>query len=179
MPTKLAHVHLLGTNMTRRFNPRNKYGQMPIHLVTHDTTVEENWCLSVLIVSYRSGIVSLSHRKLRKNVHNTSIKRIRTDHGREFENALFTEFCNKAGILHEFSAPKTPQQNGIAERKNRTIQEMGRVMLNSMNVAKRFWGEAFNTTCHLINTVYLRPGTTMKSWRRRRGRLRRCLPSRF
>lgn len=96
-----------------------------------------------------------------KNVYKTSIKKIRTDHGREFENSLFTNFCDKTGIFHEFSAPKTPQQNGVAERKNRTIQEMGRFMLNSMNVAKKFWSEAFNTACHVINRVYLRPGTTM------------------
>ena len=42
----------------------------------------------------------------------------------EFENALFESFCMKNGIEHEFSTPKTPQQNGVVKRKNRTLQEM-------------------------------------------------------
>ncbi|XP_073049481.1 uncharacterized protein [Primulina eburnea] len=74
--------------------------------------------------------------------------------------------CNhsKRGITHEFSAPKTPQQNGIVERKNRTLQEMARVMLSSKNISKRFWAEALNTACHISNRVYLRSGSTMTSY---------------
>ncbi|KAK0594194.1 hypothetical protein LWI29_012141 [Acer saccharum] len=49
-----------------------------------------------------------------------SIKRIRSDHGREFENASFESYCDSLGISHEFSAPRTPQQNGVVERKNRS-----------------------------------------------------------
>ena len=59
------------------------------------------------------------------------IVRIRGNHGREFENAIFTEYCDKHGIAHEFSTPTTPEQNGIVERKNRTIQEMARAMLKA------------------------------------------------
>ena len=59
------------------------------------------------------------------------IVHIRSEHGREFENAIFAEYCNKHGISREFSAPKTPEQNGGVERKNRTIQEMARVMLKA------------------------------------------------
>ncbi|XP_019153473.1 PREDICTED: uncharacterized protein LOC109149934 [Ipomoea nil] len=54
------------------------------------------------------------------------IIRIRSDHGREFDNQVFDDWCALVGISHEYSAPKTPQQNGIVERKNRTIQEMAR-----------------------------------------------------
>ena len=50
-----------------------------------------------------------------------SIVKIRSDHGKEFENARFDSFCEKNGIKKEFSAPKTPQQNGVVERKNRVI----------------------------------------------------------
>ena len=49
---------------------------------------------------------------------------IRSDHGKEFENSLFKSLCGKDGIKHEFSAPKTPQKNGVVKRKNRTLQEM-------------------------------------------------------
>ncbi|XP_073282378.1 uncharacterized protein [Primulina huaijiensis] len=70
----------------------------------------------------------------------------------------------RKGISYEFSAPKTPQQNGIAERKNRTLQETARAMLASKNISKRFWAEALNTACHISNRVYLRSGSTMTSY---------------
>ncbi|XP_073064107.1 uncharacterized protein [Primulina eburnea] len=98
------------------------------------------------------------------NLHSLKVRRIKTDHGKEFENRSFSSFCDRKGISHEFSAPKTPQQNGIAERKNRTLQEMARVMLTSKNLAKRFWAEALNIASHISNRVYLRSGSTMTSY---------------
>ncbi|CAL2260119.1 unnamed protein product [Prunus armeniaca] len=80
--------------------------------------------------------------------------RIRTDHGSEFENSQFLKFCEEMGIKHEFSAPITPQQNGVVERKNRVLVEMARVMLNSKNLAKHFWAEAVNTACYISNRVF-------------------------
>ena len=68
-------------------------------------------------------------------------------------------FCPRSGISQEFSAPITPQQNAIAERKNMVIQEMARAMLHNKDVARNLWGEVVNTTCHTINRVYFRPGT--------------------
>jgi hypothetical protein len=91
---------------------------------------------------------------------NCLIMRIRSDHGREFKNSKFEEFCNSYGIKQEFSSPITPQQNGVVEwKKNKVIQEMARVMIQSKNLAQHFWGEAVNTACHIINRVYLRPET--------------------
>ncbi|GJU47993.1 retrovirus-related pol polyprotein from transposon TNT 1-94 [Tanacetum coccineum] len=59
----------------------------------------------------------------------------RMDHGREFDNKFqFGEFCNANGITHNFSAPRTPQSNGMVERKNRTLQEMSRTMLNEQSL---------------------------------------------
>ena len=62
------------------------------------------------------------------------IVKTRSDHGKEFENAKFEEFCNEHGIKMVFLAPKTPQQNRVVERKNRVIQEMARVMLLNKNI---------------------------------------------
>jgi transposase InsO family protein len=59
----------------------------------------------------------------------SAIVRIRSDHGIEFENAKFNEYCSSEGIKHEFSSATTPQQNGVLERKNRTLQESAKVML--------------------------------------------------
>ena len=60
-------------------------------------------------------------------------------------------FCSEAGITQEFSAPITPQQNGVVERKNRVIQEMARAMIHNKDVAKDLWGEAVNIACHIVN----------------------------
>ncbi|XP_020418004.1 uncharacterized protein LOC109948713 [Prunus persica] len=95
-----------------------------------------------------------------KNASHVTTMRLRTDHGTEFENVSFAEYCEEKGIKHEFSAPITPQHNGVVERKNRTLLEMGHVILTSAKIAKKFWAEAISTTCYTANRVYLRPGTT-------------------
>jgi hypothetical protein len=86
--------------------------------------------------------------------------RIRSDHGREFENAKFNDYCSSEGIKHEFSSPITPQQNGVVERKNRTIQEFARVMLHAKGIPYHFRAEATNTACYIHNRVTLRKGTS-------------------
>jgi transposase InsO family protein len=59
------------------------------------------------------------------------------------------------GIKHEFSFPYTPQQNGVVERKNRTLLDMARTMLDEYKTPDRFWAEAINTACYSINRLYL------------------------
>jgi transposase InsO family protein len=65
-----------------------------------------------------------------KNETNLKIKFLRSDNGGEFTSNKFNKFCETHGIKRDFSSPRTPQQNGVAERKNRTIQEASRTMLN-------------------------------------------------
>ena len=96
------------------------------------------------------------------------IAKIRSDHGREFENTKLATFCNDQGTHQEFSSPKTPQQNEIVEWKNRVVQEMAYVMLHNKKMPKSFWGEAFNIACHTLNRVYFRPDskkTPYELWR--------------
>nr|XP_016483291.1 PREDICTED: uncharacterized protein LOC107803999 [Nicotiana tabacum] len=81
---------------------------------------------------------------------------IRSDHGTEFDHVKFDEFCTENGITHNFSAPRTPQQNGVVERKNRTIKDMARTMLIDHGNAKYFWAEADNTACYLVNKCMIR-----------------------
>jgi len=77
------------------------------------------------------------------------ILKVRSDHGGEFENKQFETFCEKSGIVHEFSSPRTPQQNEVVERKNRSLQEMARTMIHEKNLANFFCAEAENTTCYV------------------------------
>ncbi|TYK21888.1 hypothetical protein E5676_scaffold494G00240 [Cucumis melo var. makuwa] len=106
----------------------------------------------------------------RKREKNTGIDRIQTDHGREFENKYFTEFCDNEGIFHEFSASLRPQQNGVVERRNRTLQEMAQVMIHAKQLPIQFWVEALNTACHIHNRVILCLGTTTTSYELWKGR---------
>ncbi|KAJ6808143.1 uncharacterized protein M6B38_168670 [Iris pallida] len=85
------------------------------------------------------------------------ITHIRSDHGDEFENAEFKQFCDTHGYLHEFFCPRTPQQNRVVERKNRTLSEMARVMLNQFSLPRYLWAEAVNTACYILNRVLIRP----------------------
>jgi hypothetical protein len=78
------------------------------------------------------------------------IKKIRNNNGTEFKNSLEEE-----GIKHEFSSPYTPQQNGVVERKNRTLLDMARTMLDEYKTPDQFWAEAINTACYSINRLYL------------------------
>ncbi|CAH9079864.1 unnamed protein product [Cuscuta europaea] len=96
---------------------------------------------------------------VRKIEHQTGLHliKIRSDHGTEFDNSLFEEFCKERGIDHNFSAPRTPQQNGVVERKNRTLEDMTRTMLISSGLARNFWAEALNTACYIINRAMIRP----------------------
>ena len=59
------------------------------------------------------------------------------------------------GITHEFSAPYTPQQNGVVERKNRTLIEMARMMIDEYKTPRKYWPEAIDCACHTNNRVYL------------------------
>ncbi|GKF89675.1 putative ribonuclease H-like domain-containing protein, partial [Tanacetum coccineum] len=70
---------------------------------------------------------------------------IRCDNGTEFKNNDMNQFCGMKGIKRKFSVAKTPQQNGIAERKNRTLIEAARTMLADSLLPTTFWAEAVNT----------------------------------
>jgi transposase InsO family protein len=82
---------------------------------------------------------------------NCQIKCLRTDRGGEFTSSAFNDFCSESGIKRQLTAAYTPQQNGVSERKNRTIMNMVRSMLAGMNVPKRFWPEAVLWATHVLN----------------------------
>nr|GEW99295.1 retrovirus-related Pol polyprotein from transposon TNT 1-94 [Tanacetum cinerariifolium] len=86
-----------------------------------------------------------------------TIVSIRTDHGREFYNEVqFEEFFNANGITHNFSAPCTPQSNGVVERKNRTLQKMSRTMLNEQSLPQKFWCNAVDTSAYILNRILIK-----------------------
>nr|GEY15252.1 retrovirus-related Pol polyprotein from transposon TNT 1-94 [Tanacetum cinerariifolium] len=81
------------------------------------------------------------------------VKVIRSDNETEFKNYDLNQFCGLKGIKREFSVPRTPQQNGIAERKNQTLIEAAKTMLADSLLPIPFWAEAVNTACYVQNRV--------------------------
>ncbi|GJU61737.1 putative ribonuclease H-like domain-containing protein [Tanacetum coccineum] len=86
-----------------------------------------------------------------ENQINHRVKIIRCDNGTKFKNKEMNQFCKMKGIKREFSVARTPQQNGVAERKNRTLIEVARTMLANSKLPTNFWAEAVNTACYVQN----------------------------
>jgi transposase InsO family protein len=97
-------------------------------------------------------------KKFLKRVQNefdAKVKKIRSDNDIEFKNTQVEDFLDEEDIKPEFLALYTPQQNGVAKRKNHTPREMERTMVDEYNTSGQFWAEAINTTCHATNRLYL------------------------
>ncbi|CAH9139773.1 unnamed protein product [Cuscuta epithymum] len=86
-----------------------------------------------------------------ENQTGKKIKALRTDNGLEFCNKQMNDLCATWGIKRHKSVPYTPQQNGVAERMNRSLLERVRAMLATSGLSKKFWGETLNTAAYLIN----------------------------
>ena len=91
--------------------------------------------------------------KMLENEKSSKVVSIRSEHGGEFQNERFEHFCEKHGIKHNISTPRTRQQNGVVERKNRSLEELARTMLNENSLPKYFWADAVNTACYVLNSV--------------------------
>ncbi|KAJ0938184.1 putative RNA-directed DNA polymerase [Helianthus annuus] len=85
------------------------------------------------------------------------VKSFRSDNGTEFKNRELDAFCLKKGIVRQYSIPRTLEQNGVVERKNRTLIEAARTMLADSGLPLTFWAEAINTACYVQNRVLINP----------------------
>jgi transposase InsO family protein len=92
--------------------------------------------------------------RMTQNEFDAKLKKIRSDNDTEFKNTQVEDFLDEEDIKYEFSTPYTLQQNGVAERKNHTLIEMARTILNEYMTLDRFWTEAINTACHATNRLY-------------------------
>nr|GEZ04106.1 putative ribonuclease H-like domain-containing protein [Tanacetum cinerariifolium] len=88
-----------------------------------------------------------------ENLLSLKVKIIRCDNGTEFKNPDLNQFYGLKGIKREFSVPRTSQQNGISERKNRTLIEAARTLLADLLLPIPYWSEAVNTACYVQNRV--------------------------
>ena len=163
-PLELLHMDLFGPTQNLSIGGK-KYC-----FVIVDDFSRLTW---VIFLAHKDEVFN-KFKILAKQIQNEKgcqISTLRSDHGREFENHLFTSFCEENGILQTFSSPRTPQQNGVAERKNRSLQEMARTMLSESGLSSGFWAEAINTSCYIQNRVFIRPilnKTPYELWKNRK-----------
>ena len=116
-PLELLHTDLMGPTSVQSLGGK-KY-----ILVVVDDFIRYTWV--VLLRDKAEALEKMIHLCKKLQVEKaTVIDRIKSDRGREFEDTKLATFCNDQGIHQEFSSPKTPQHNGIVERKNKVVQEM-------------------------------------------------------
>ncbi|GJR03598.1 retrovirus-related pol polyprotein from transposon TNT 1-94 [Tanacetum coccineum] len=147
---ELLHMDLFGPSAVR------SYGGNRYTLVIVDDYSRYTWTRFLKDKTEAFDQFKIFSKKIQNQLGCTIVS-IRTDHGREFDNEVqFGEFCNANGITHNFSAPRTPQSNGVVERKNRTLQEMSRTMLNEQSLPQKFWCNAVDTSTYILNRILIR-----------------------
>ena len=109
----------------------------------------------------------LAYKALVEKKSGHQIQRLRTDNGGEYVNNNFTSYCTTQGIQMQHIVPYTPQQNGVAERKNRTLKEMANCMIQSKGLSLQYWAEAINCANYIVNhtpTKALKNITPKEAW---------------
>ncbi|GJW70104.1 retrovirus-related pol polyprotein from transposon TNT 1-94 [Tanacetum coccineum] len=147
---ELLHMDLFGPSAVQN------YGGNRYTLVIVDDYSRYTWTRFLKDKTEAFDQFEIFSKKIQNQLGCTIVS-IRTDHGREFDNEVqFGEFCNANGITHNFSAPRTPQSNGVVERKNRTLQEMSRTMLNEQSLPQKFWCNTVDTSTYILNRILIR-----------------------
>ncbi|GJR63207.1 putative ribonuclease H-like domain-containing protein [Tanacetum coccineum] len=143
---QLLHMDLFGPTSVRSLNHKTYC------LVITDDFSRFSWVFFLRTKDETSAILKDFIRQI-ENQLNQKVKTIRSDNGTEFKNKDVIEFCGSKGIKREYSNARTPQQNGVAERKNRTLIEAARTMLADSFLPNTFWAEAVSTACYVLNRV--------------------------
>ena len=124
------------------------------------------WC-SINIIKHKSEVPDkfMNFAALLKTETRRNVKKIRSDNGGEYCSKEFQDWLAKNGIRHETTAPYTPQQNGVAERANRTIMEAARSQMHAKKIPMELWGEAVTSSVYVLNrslssTIHVTPYET-------------------
>ncbi|GJX39189.1 putative ribonuclease H-like domain-containing protein [Tanacetum coccineum] len=147
-PLQMLHMDLFGPTFVKSLNKK-----MYCLVVTDDFS-RFSWVFFLASKDETSGILKTFITGIENQI-NHKVKIIRCDNGTEFKNSEMNQFCEMKGIKREFSVARTPQQNGVAERKNRTLIEAARTMLADSLLPTTFWAEAINTACYVQNRVLI------------------------
>nr|GEX51260.1 retrovirus-related Pol polyprotein from transposon TNT 1-94 [Tanacetum cinerariifolium] len=145
-PLQMLHMDLFGLTFVKSLNKKMYF------LIITDDFSRFSWVFFLASKDETSEILKTFIIGI-KNQLNHRIKIIRCNNGTEFKNSEMNQFCQMKGIKREFSVARTPQQNGVAERKNRTLIKAARTMLADSLLPTTFWAEAVNTACYVQNRV--------------------------
>ncbi|GJS06640.1 putative ribonuclease H-like domain-containing protein [Tanacetum coccineum] len=145
-PLQMLHMDLFGPTSVRSINHKIYC------LVVTDDYSRFSWVFFLATKDETSRILKTFITGIENQI-NHKVKIIRCDNGTEFKNNDMNQFCGMKGIKREFSVARTPQQNGVAERKNRTLIEAARTMLADSLLPTTFWAEAVSTACYVQNRV--------------------------
>ncbi|KAJ9535241.1 LOW QUALITY PROTEIN: hypothetical protein OSB04_un001670 [Centaurea solstitialis] len=143
-PLQLLHMDLFGP-----VNVQSIAGKKYTLVIVDEYSIY-TWVFFLRSKSDAPEEIILFVRKMER-LNNLTVRSIRSDHGTEFKNSTLETFFDQKGISQNFSSVRTPQQNGVAERRNRTLIEAARSMLSEANLATQFWAEAVNTACYTQN----------------------------
>ncbi|KAK1429792.1 hypothetical protein QVD17_12023 [Tagetes erecta] len=147
-PLHMLHMDLFGpTNV-------QSIGKKSYCFVFIDDFTRFSWVYFLHVKSETAELLKEFIIKV-ENQLDCKVKILRSDNGTEFKNSNVDLFCAEKGIARQFSAPRTPQQNGVAERKNRTPIEAARSMLADAKIPITFWDEAIATACFVQNRTLL------------------------
>ncbi|GJZ81219.1 putative ribonuclease H-like domain-containing protein [Tanacetum coccineum] len=144
-------LHMLHMDLFGPINVKSLMKKSYCLVVTDDFS-RFSWVFFLATKDETSGILKTFITKI-ENQLDYKVKVIRSDNGTEFKNSVMNQFCEMKGIKREFSIARTPQQNGVAERRNRTLIEAARTMLVDSKLPTTFWAEAVNTACYVLNRV--------------------------
>jgi transposase InsO family protein len=100
--------------------------------------------------------VNMLFQKFNKMIctqYNVKVRVLRSDNGGEYLSSEFRQYLEAQGIVHQTTCPDTPQQNGVAERKNRHLLEVVRALLIEAHMPLSYWGEALTSAVYLINRI--------------------------
>nr|GEU58844.1 putative ribonuclease H-like domain-containing protein [Tanacetum cinerariifolium] len=145
-PLQRLRMDLFGPTFVKSLNKKSYC------LVVTDDYSRFTWVFFLATKDETSPILKTYNTGL-ENKLNLMVKLIISDNGIEFKNNDLNQFCGMKGIKREFGVPRTPQQNGIAERKNRTLIEAAKTMLADSLLPISFWAKAVNTACYVQNRV--------------------------
>ncbi|GKB03804.1 putative ribonuclease H-like domain-containing protein [Tanacetum coccineum] len=146
LPLHLLHMDLFGPTFIKSLMKKMYC------LVVIDDYSRFTWVFFLATKDETSGILKSFITGI-ENLVDHKVKVIRCDNGTEFKNKEMNQFCEMKGILRQYSVARTPQQNGVAERRNRTLIEAARTMLADSKLPTTFWAEAVNTACYVQNRV--------------------------
>jgi transposase InsO family protein len=118
------------------------------YIIFIDDYSRKTW-LYLLKTKYEAFNKFLEFKAEIENITNKKIKTLRTDNGEEYTSKEFVSFCELARIRRDMTIPHNPQQNGVAERKNRSIEETVKALLNNQGLSMFLWGEA------VMKTIYV------------------------